>query len=504
MKSSCRYRSALLALAGLSLLPSAQAARLVDVNTLMRQPSANRPIFAGKAASSPARTGKEALPPDFKPVRSISLQGGKVITRYQQYFHGVPIWSQSVIEVRQPSISGKAATYSGKVVADIEQDLSSAKPVLSAAQVLDLVRATRGNGYPLSNERAELLVRLDRQNVAHLIYLVSFFVDAPHPSRPYAMVDANSGAVLKKWEGLTHFDATGPGGNGKTGAYEYGKQYGFLPVDDNCNMNNGSVVAVDLQSSKNTQLQTPFHFSCPRNTADRAVNGAYGPINDAFYFGNAVVKMYQEWLGLRPLNGTLYLNVHYGKRYENAFWNGSSMNFGDGGRDLYPLVSADVTGHEISHGFTEQNSGLIYEGQAGGINESFSDMAGAATENYVKGKNSWRVGDDITKGSKPLRYMDTPSADGASIDRASDYADDIDPHNSSGVYNKAFYLLANAPGWSVRQAFQVFADANRLYWEPESTYDQAACGVIRAAKERGYRDSTVAGIFKVVGVSCQP
>lgn len=489
MKPLCIPRSLGFALAGLALSLPVQSAQLVDINAAPR---------AGAQLG-----GKGALPPGFKPLRSLSMPGGKVITRYQQYYQGIPIWSQAVIEVRQPSIAGAASKLSGKMVTDIQQDLPSTRPALSAAHVLDMARALRGGGYRLSNERTELLVRLDRQNVARLVYLVSFFVNAPTPSRPHLIVDANSGAIIREWNGLTHLDATGPGGNQKTGQYEYGKKYGFLPVDNDCNMNNGSVVAIDLQSTEDTSLNTPFHFACPRNLSDRAVNGAYAPINDAYYFGNAVVKMYQEWLGLKPLKGPLYLHVHYGVRYENAFWDGASMNFGDGGRRFYPLVSVDVTGHEISHGFTEQNSGLIYEGQSGGINEAFSDMAGVATELYVKGKNSWKIGSDITKGSKPLRHMDTPSADGVSIERAADFREGMDPHLSSGVYNKAFYLLANAPGWTVRKAFQVFADANRLYWNPDSSYDHAACGVIRAASERGYGAQAVTGVFKSVGVSCK-
>ncbi|WP_171523426.1 M4 family metallopeptidase, partial [Acinetobacter baumannii] len=67
-------------------------------------------------------------------------------------------------------------------------------------------------------------------------------------------------------------------------------------------------------------------------------------------------------------------------------------------------------------------------------------------------------------GSGALRYMDQPSRDGRSIDNASQYYNGIDVHHSSGVYNRAFYLLANSPGWDTRKAFEVFVDANRYYW----------------------------------------
>lgn len=482
-----------LAITAIGCALPAGAAQLVDMGNARQAQNALPSLVAGKGC---------ALPSDFRPVRSERLPNGKTIIRYQQYYQGVPIWGQSVVEVRQPGMVCGKPNLSGKMVTRIEQDLASARPTLSAADVLAQAKGLKSGGFATGNEQVELAVRLDRDNTARLVYIVSFFVQGATPSRPYFIIDANSGALLKQWNGLTHVSATGPGGNRKTGQYEYGREYGYLQVSKDCKMENGSVVAVDLQSSEDTSLTRPFQFSCPRNIADRQVNGAYSPINDAYYFGNAVVKMYNEWLGIKPLKGKLMLHVHYGRQYENAFWDGSSMNFGDGARHLYPLVSVDVTGHEVSHGFTEQNSGLIYSGQSGGINEAFSDMAGAATEFYVKGKNSWLIGADITKGKKPLRYMAHPAQDGASIENAADFTDGLDPHYASGVYNRAFYLLANTSGWTIRQAFQVFADANRLYWNASSDYNQASCGVIRAAGERGFDSKAVVAAFQAVGVRC--
>jgi len=446
-----------------------------------------------------------ARPPsaDFRPVRSLHLPNGKFITRYQQYYQGVPVWGLSAVEERQTHLIGTSSRWSGKQLTQIQQDLPSVKPTLSAGQVLEQARALKAGGFETENEMVQLVVRLDARQQAQLVYLVSFVIDGPTPSRPFFIIDANSGALLKQWEGLTSLDATGPGGNKKTGQYEYGEKYGFLPVSEDCHMQNDAVSAIDMKNRRSARGAEVFQFSCPRNSADRVVNGGYAPIDDAYYFGNAVVRMYQDWLGLKPINGPLLLHVHYGKHYENAFWDGSSMNFGDGNHKLYPLVAVDVTGHEISHGFTEQNSNLEYDGQSGGINEAFSDMAGAATEFFVKGSNSWQVGIDITKGQAPLRYMEHPARDGESIEQADQYSAGMDPHLSSGVYNRAFYLLANSSGWDVKKAFQVFADANRLYWNANSDFDHAACGVEKAAAARAYALAAVQAAFKSVGVVCK-
>lgn len=434
---------------------------------------------------------------DLKPLRSQTYANGKVITRYQQYFQGVPIWNEAIVEQRATGQLHPA--MSGAMLRHIDNDLPSAKPAYSPEAVLQQAK-TLAHAAVTENEQAKLYVQLGRNHVAQLIYEISFVnKTTPKPSRPYFIIDANTGAVLKQWEGITHFKATGPGGNAKTGQYEYGTQYGPLIVDDNCNMKTANVVTVDLENG--TSGSTPFHFACPRNTY-KAVNGAFSPLNDAHYFGNVVFNMYKDWLNLRPISQTLYMNVHYGSSYENAFWDGTAMYFGDGATRFYPLVALDVAGHEISHGFTEQNSHLSYSGMSGGMNEAFSDMAGEAAEYYMKGKNDFLVGAEIIKGNGALRYMSNPTQDGHSIDNAKNYSSDLNVHHSSGVFNKAFYLLATASGWSTRKAFEVMADANRLYWTADSTFDQGACGVEKAAANRGYPVADVTAAFDTVGVNC--
>ena len=212
--------------------------------------------------------------------------------------------------------------------------------------------------------------------------------------------------------------------------------------------------------------------------------------------------MYQAYLGRAPLTFQLVMKVHYQTNYENAFWNGSAMTFGDGATTFYPLVSLDVSSHEVSHGFTEQNSNLTYSGQSGGMNEAYSDMADEAAEYFSRGSNDWKVGAEIFKGTGALRYMDNPPLDGSSIDNAANFTSSMDVHYSSGVYNKAFYLLATKAGWNTQKAFQVFARANDLYWTASSTFNQGACGVQTAATDLGFTVADVTAAFTSVGVSC--
>ena len=221
--------------------------------------------------------------------------------------------------------------------------------------------------------------------------------------------------------------------------------------------------------------------------------------------------MYSEWYNLHVLTVDekpmkLVMRVHYGEGYENAYWDGEQMTFGDGDTMLYPLVSLGIGAHEISHGFTEQHANLEYFGQSGGMNESFSDMAAQTAEYFSVGKSSWAIGSEVMKedsGYVALRFMDEPSRDGRSIDSADQYLEGMDVHYTSGVYNRLFYLLAHQPQWDVKQAFHVMVKANMDYWTPYSTFDEGSCGVINAAKDLGYSIDDVKQVLDEVAINYQ-
>ncbi|EKE76739.1 M4 family metallopeptidase [Gallaecimonas xiamenensis] len=477
---------ALAVLSTAAFAPLAMAANIVDIK--------------------PGSPRAEALKPDQDLVKMLGLpqtqelrkkvikRGGIVKTRIKQRFMGVEVFGLSM--AADMDTMGIYHNLTGQYVEGLEGDLADVKPAFNEKAAQAKAVAYHGLATP-ERGKTSLFIWLDEEQKAHLVYLVDQFVGGDEPRRPMTIIDAHSGEVLKSWDQLAFQDATGPGGNQKTGQYFYGTDFGYLDVDSNCRMDNTNVTTVNMNNS--TSGGSVFQFTCPENTY-KSVNGAYAPLNDAHYFGGVIFNMYSDWLQTAPLTFKLTMRVHYGNSYENAFWDGSAMTFGDGGSTFYPLVSLDVSAHEVSHGFTEQNSGLIYSGQSGGINEAFSDMAGEAAEFYMKGSNDWMVGAEIFKGSGALRYMDQPSRDGSSIDNASDYYSGMDVHYSSGVYNRAFYLIANSSGWDTRKAFELFALANQVYWNASSDYDDAACGVVQAATDLGFSVADVQTAFTTVGV----
>ena len=427
--------------------------------------------------------------------------------RYQQTFRGIPIFGEQIIVSEGRGI---VRNLFGRKVDGLAAQLPRNAALMAKTRAFDLGKqaALGDRAASMNIQRASTTqqIYIDDAGKAHMAYVVTFFADGNgKATRPFVILDAATGAVLKQWDGLTHaLIGTGPGGNAKTGQYEYGTNYGYNDVAQSgttCTMNNTNVKTVNLNNASTNTSNTAFSYTCPRNTV-KTINGAYSPLNDAHYFGGVIFNMYNAYFGRAPLTSQLVMKVHYKTSYENAFWDGSAMTFGDGASTFYPLVSLDVSSHEVSHGFTEQNSNLTYSGQSGGINEAYSDMAGEAAEFYMRGSNDWLVGAEIFKGSGALRYMNNPPQDGASIDNAANYTSSMDVHYSSGVYNKAFYLLANKPGWGTVKAFQVFARANDLYWTSSTTFNQGACGVQTAATDLGFTVADVTAAFTSVGVSC--
>ncbi len=438
---------------------------------------------------------------------------------YEQLFQGVPVWGERVTVSRNKS--NEIVRYSGAVMRGLSFDVADTKPAISGQAALERARNAVRQGanivasdFKPENENVRLVVYVrPSDKKAFLSYEVSFYAvtdkSTGKATRPFFLIDAKSGDVLYRYEGLTNEDGTGPGGNVRTGKYFYGS--GNLPslqVESSgtaCRMETKDVVTINF----NNQTSAPdiaYEFRCRENTFKES-NGAYAPMNDAHYFASVAVNMYRQWFGTDPIKGKIILRIHYGQDFQNAFWNGIYLTFGDGGTVLYPLVSLDILTHELSHGFTEQHSGLIYTGQSGAINEAFSDMAGEAAKSFVRGgsPSDFLVGSAIVKGTgdASLRYMCDPSRDGRSISNAGDFKDGVDVHLASGVYNKAFCVLARTPGWDVRKAFGIFLSANRDYWSPNTDFVSGAKAVAFSALNAGYAVQDVAAAFKAVGIELE-
>jgi Zn-dependent metalloprotease len=227
--------------------------------------------------------------------------------------------------------------------------------------------------------------------------------------------------------------------------------------------------------------------------ADAAVNEAFDGLGATFdFFAAAYDRNSIDDEGLH-----LDATVHFARRYDNAFWNGQQLVFGDGDGDLFNrfTLSLDVIAHELTHGVTGDESRLVYVGQAGALNESISDVFGSLVKQYALRETAdradWLIGAGLftpkvhgvalrslkapgTAFDDPILGRDPQPATMDGYLRTS--ADNGGVHTNSGIPNHAFYLAAIALGG------HAWEKAGRIWYEtvrdkrvkPTATFRQFA------------------------------
>ncbi|MDJ0351228.1 M4 family metallopeptidase [Pseudarthrobacter sp. PH31-O2] len=235
---------------------------------------------------------------------------------------------------------------------------------------------------------------------------------------------------------------------------------------------------------------------------DPAANEAYDGLGHTH-------RLYAEAFGRNSIDGNgLHLDatVHYGRLYDNAFWDGRQMVFGDGDGEVFERFtkSLSVIGHELAHGVTQYSAGLVYRNQAGALNESMSDVFGALVEQFL-GKQttaeaSWLIGEglftDKVQGAA-LRSLKDPGTaydddvlgkdpqPGSMEGYVRTSADNGGVHINSGIPNRAFYLVAAALGGNAWEA------PGRIWYEtltggtlaPDATFGAFAKATAASAGE---------------------
>ncbi|KAL7915147.1 hypothetical protein GGI35DRAFT_436176 [Trichoderma velutinum] len=210
-------------------------------------------------------------------------------------------------------------------------------------------------------------------------------------------------------------------------------------------------------------------------TRDRQVNNVYDGIGITVKFFHTVFSRD----AIDGKGGTPIVTVHYDEDpeiygYDNAFWDGTQLAFGDGDGILFDYFtdSLDVVAHEVTHAVTQYTANIGFTKQAGGLNESISDVFAAMVEQWFFGqtaeKADWLTGQNIfaisVKGAA-LRniaqpgtaYNDEVLGKDSQVAHFSQYNDDLDVHESSGIPNRAFYLVATELGdFSYKRAGRIW------------------------------------------------
>ncbi|MFJ9040296.1 M4 family metallopeptidase [Streptomyces sp. NPDC102406] len=412
---------------------------------------------------------------------------GTTHTRYERTYDGLPVLGGDLVVHETKSGSRKGVTRATSKSIEVPTTGASLKAAPAGAR--KVVWAATGTPR-LAYEKVVTGTQKDGT-----------------PSKLHVITDAATGEKIFQYD-TVH---TGTGVSEYSGSVTIGTTKGTSSYSltdatrgghSTYNLKNGS-------SGKGTLFTDADDKWGNGTTSDPATAGV-----DAAYGAQATWDYYKNVFGRSGIKGDgkgAYSRVHYGNAYVNAFWDDSCfcMTYGDGEGNKNPLTSLDVAAHEMSHGVTSNTAGLVYSGESGGLNEATSDIFGTSVEFYAK--NTADVGDyligekiDINGDGTPLRYMDKPSKDGASLDAWRSGAGNVDVHYSSGIANHFFYLLSEGSGKKTingvaydsptsngstvtgigrSKAEQIWFKALTTYFTSNTNYAAARTGTLNAAKD---------------------
>ena len=389
------------------------------------------------------------VPADMQLMESFRMDPhGLTYERYQQYFSAAEVLGGQITLFRDDS--GVIVTVIGAHYPDI---VPTNLPGLTQADARRV--AERDVGPP---EQALIDLVIDPESGRHFFRVESRSLD----SRWFHWIDAASGQVLNRYDALETDHGIGVKGDAKsmsglTTLHSRGRPslrgYWFqssgnrqLTYDD---ANNGGSATIMIDSDNHWDL-------LGRNSPGQPAGV------DAHYYANVTDDYYLTVHGRDSFdnNGAAMKSiVHiFANNYNNAFWNGNVVAYGDGDGVNFSEFSGglDVVGHELTHAVTDFTSDLIYQNQSGALNESFSDQMGNSIEFFADANGldptvapDWLIAEDISlfADTQPgFRNMADPEEDG-DPDHFKEFlvtnSDNGGVHTNSGIPNHAYYLLVN-------------------------------------------------------------
>ncbi|MBU3111007.1 M4 family metallopeptidase [Clostridium lacusfryxellense] len=348
----------------------------------------------------------------------------------------------------------------------------------------------------------KLILTKDKKN--YEVFKVNISYTDPTIGNYDVFVEVHSGKVIKT-ENNIRFDGAISGSgidvlgkNKNLNLYKYGTSYQMMDLTksatssiDTYTLNHGTYPSGPLVSN----------ISDFFNTVD------YKASVSAHYNAGKVTDFYKNLFNRNSLDGNgmaIKSYTHYGNSYNNAFWDGYEMIYGDGDGYNFTYLSGDldVVGHEMTHGVISNTANLQYHNQSGALNESMADVFGVFISTYDKynvasGGNwafntaDWVIGDDIYTPYTPgdaLRSLSNPTLYDQP-DNMSNYENSSDNdsgdwggvHTNSGIPNKAAYLTVKNIG--VEKTAKIYYRALVTYMNENTDFEQAKVGLEQAATD---------------------
>lgn len=445
---------------------------------------------------------------------------GKTHIRFDQKYQGLPVWGKQLVV--HLDVDGGIYNLSGRWAATPKV---STTPSLSAAEARQIALTDFTQGIPanLSSEVTLLIYANDpAPALAYQVTLKGFTSAAP--VNYIYFIDANSGRILSQYDNLqTDAPALAEGVDLRqiTRPLQTLFENSVYKMHDLSRPGSEGIVTKDANNSFDTTRSSVFadgdgFFAGGRDSAGVSAHFYLGLTYD--YFLN--VHGRNGWDGAGTLTPAY---VHVGTNYNNAFWNGAAVNFGDGSGINYKNFSKtfDLVAHEFTHGVTQSTAGLIYQFETGALNESYSDVFAVLADTTGTADTArWLIGEDIVVNPvapfKYLRNMRSPHKGfphnkflfGTQPAYMSEYQtlplsnDNGGVHSNSGIPNHAFSFLVDSLGFA--KTGRIYYRTLAYYLTPGSKFIDAALLTMQAAADLygfGPEASAVRAAFDSVGVS---
>ncbi len=419
------------------------------------------------------------------PKNTLTTKLGIKTDKYQQYINNIPV---AYAEYAITSKNNKVSLLSGNYYAEKASGLKTTADIAENQALQKALNKLPATVYAWQDpaKEAQLKNKYHKPDTSYypngtLVYIADFSKGIADRKlhlawhfhilsvKPLAnndiYIDATTGDILlinnyikhalatnkTRYSGIVSFNTAKPGANYVL--YDSTRGNGVHTMD----VNNGTNLAAFTEFTSATN-------NWPSATADTIALDAHWAAQKVYdYFFNELGRFSYD-----NLNSIIEQYVHYDVNFDNAFWDGNEMIYGDGSGSASggfdPLVTMDIVAHEIGHGVCQHTANLIYEYEAGALNEGFSDCWAATIEHYadphetdVVGKSYWKIGEEAQAGN-PLRSMDFPNNEGnpaaygglywiptdlASCPTPTDMNDQCGVHTNSGVINHWYYFIVN-------------------------------------------------------------
>ncbi|QED50024.1 peptidase M4 family protein [Cytobacillus dafuensis] len=457
---------------------------------------------------------------------------GMTHVRFNQSINGVNVEGAEIIV--HFNKNNEVVSVNGRINQTIADDAVDTTATLSSDAALKTALSSVKAPEELTYEPTAELVVYPFEGENYTTYKVNVNFMGDEPGNWFVFVDAKTGKVIDKYNGLMHADemktqkGVGIGVHGEhrelhiTQVKEPNAGTKFA-LADYSHENLGGIVTYDAHNDNISSNDTLY----VGNSA--AFIGDYDrALVDAHYNSEKVYEYYLNEHGRNSLDGegmAIISRVHYGNNYNNASWNGRWMTYGDGDGKFMISLSAglDVAAHEMTHGVITHSANLVYRNQSGALNESFADVFGALVDD-----SDWEMGEDImapeakAKGTAVLRSLSNPNGVVVANEERRSYStnggvypDHMDEfynmptsvdgggvHVNSSITNHAAYLIGQEIGRE--KLGQIYYRALTVYLTPNSDFSDARQAVVQSAidiyGEGSAEDAAVKSGFDAVGI----